>query len=421
MKTSPVTEARDLRCRENFMPLKLKTIINERGILLDELCAAVLQMNGNPVSKPAMNRLYLHGEWPKKTPKESIIRQTITWLKSIGVPDDEADAAFEIDSDEQARGAPRLGRPPRNPKQEQKGDDYDPFAELVEPCMLTQEARRHFKLFSDPFSHDVENAGEVFRGADYRYAAESLWEAVRNNRMFALVGESGSGKTTILDDFKDRVFRDQLPVLIVQPKVPDKERLTGGGILEAIIKDLSPDATLRASIEARSRQAHELLAERAEDGGHTVLVFEEGHDIPVRVLKLLKRFHEMKVGFRRTLSIVLVAQPELKLKLSGAGSQAREVANRLEIFDVLPIDMELNGYIAKRFESISAQADAVFAPDAYDAIRAKLTVPSRSDRSQLVSLCYPLIVNNLCNAAINEAASLGAARVDAAIIRGVKR
>lgn len=418
---SPATEARQTRCRNTYMPTKLKTMMVDRGLSLTELCASVLQMNGNPISKTAMCRIYVHDEWPTKTPAESIKKQAIAWLKTQGVPDDEADAAFEIDTDEQARGKPKLGRPTLTESKPAKETPYDPFAELVEPCMLTQQARKHFRLFSDPFARDPANHTEVFKGRESTFAAEALMEAVRNNRLFALVGESGSGKTTVMDEFFDRIRREQLDIRVIMPRIVDKSKITGGSILEAIVRDLDPDVTLRATNEGRMRQAHALLADRMEEGGHTVILFEEGHDIPVPALKLLKRFHEIKVGFRRTLAIVLFAQPELKVRLSGAGSQAREVANRLEIVDMMPLDDELPGYIAKRMESINARADDIFTTDAFDAIRAKLTVPSRHDRSQMVSLCYPLMVNNLATRAMNEAAAVGASRVDAGIVRGVTR
>ena len=337
------------------------------------------------------------------------------------MPEAEARTAFELDEEEQANGSCKRGRPTTRseapPAEEPEPDTPD----FMEPCMLTPQAKRHFRLFSDPFSitSDPQSHDEMFLGDDQLFAAEAVWEAVRNNRLFALVGESGSGKTTIMDDFRDRVRREQLAVKILTPMVADKANLSGSAILEAIIRDLDPDATLRASNESRSRQAHQLLAERTEEGGITVLLFEEAHDMHINVLKLLKRFHEMKIGFRRTLAIVLVAQPELRLKLASHATAAREVANRLEITQLYPLDDAMQAYAAKRLEKCGRAVDDIFAPDVWDAARARLKgVDGKS--GEPVSYAYPLLVNNLLNAAMNEAAALGAAKVDAAIVKGVQ-
>ena len=58
---------------------------------------------------------------------------------------------------------------------------------------------------------------------------------------------------------------------------------------------------------------------------------------------------------------------------------------------------------------------------AIDAIAERLTFTTRNGKNQLQqnSLLYPLAVNNLVSAAMNEAASLGFERVDADIVQGV--
>jgi len=59
-----------------------------------------------------------------------------------------------------------------------------------------------------------------------------------------------------------------------------------------------------------------------------------------------------------------------------------------------------------------------FEDAAVDAIRAKLAVGRPGDKG-FRSLLYPLAVNNLCTACLNEAAELGAPKVTADIVRGV--
>ena len=62
----------------------------------------------------------------------------------------------------------------------------------------------------------------------------------------------------------------------------------------------------------------------------------------------------------------------------------------------------------------------ILTDDAVDAIAARLTVTSRSkNQLQQNSLLYPLAVNNLVSAAMNEAAGLGLNQVDSDMVKGV--
>ena len=148
-------------------------------------------------------------------------------------------------------------------------------------------------------------------------------------------------------------------------------------------------------------------------------MFEEAHDLTVDALKLLKRFHEFKVGWQKLLSIVLIGQPELTKKLNAnAAGVAREVARRLEVHTLLPLDSDLEDFVAHRLKVINVDASKVFAADAYDAVRQRLVaLVSVGQAKERVSMCYPLLVGNLLTKAMNEAAHLGAAKVDANIVR----
>lgn len=403
-----------------FMPIKLRAVLQDAGITQRQFGDAVRQADNSPMSEAMVSLLLGRGVWPRKTPRAWIEQHTRDLLEKHASPYANATDLFELDEKKVAPVAPmgntssKSGFVPIAPDETE-----EPFH--LEPVMLSPQARRHFKLFRDPFNTDPDSAEDVFRGPDQQYASESIWEAVRNSRLFALVGESGSGKTTLMDDFRDRVRREGLPVRLIQPMLPEKQRLTGIGILEAIVRDLAPDATPRRNSEGLSRQAHELLAESAEAGMHNVVIFEEAHDLSIHALKQLKRFHEFKTGWKRLLAIVLVGQPELLTKLGEhATGEAREVARRLEILQLLPLDNELDSYVAHKLARVSAKTEAIFASDVFDAVRGRLrnTVKSGPKAGEGVSMAYPLLVNNLLVKALNTAAELGADRVDGALVRG---
>ncbi|MFP4733744.1 AAA family ATPase, partial [Pasteurella multocida] len=85
-------------------------------------------------------------------------------------------------------------------------------------------------------------------------------------------------------------------------------------------------------------QLHRVLKDSARAGNQHVLIIEEAHSLPVPTLKHLKRFFELEDGFKKLLSIVLVGQPELKLKLSERNFEVREVVQRCEIVTLEPLD-----------------------------------------------------------------------------------
>lgn len=411
--------------RIHYMPINLKGLLLRHGIKQTELGAAVIQANGAPLTKTAVSLLSNWGEWPLKTPQHSIRVQITDYLRTRGVPEEEIATAFELD-DLSVEAGPKVRKPAHlrsvntpAPKPEEQD------SLLLEPVMLKPHAKRHFKLVFDPFKLDPSCSEEVFQGEEQRYVIASLREAIENTRMVGLVGESGSGKSTMWAYIMDQYAQSGQPVHLIQPMSTSltvgggnskrAEKLTGTAVLKSIITALEPGAKFRNDTEMLSRQAHALVAEQVAAGQRCCIVFEEAHDLSMAAIKQLKRFHEFKIGaFRRLLSIVLLAQPELLRTLNRAGGEAREVANRLEIIRMLPLENDLEPYIAHRLGRGSVSVASIFTADAIDTAR-KILVGERD--GQVIPMSYPLLVGNLLTRAMNLAADLGAPKVDAAIVR----
>ena len=183
-------------------------------------------------------------------------------------------------------------------------------------------------------------------------------------------------------------------------------------IAEAIMACVAPLARTLRSPEARFRQLHESLRESSRAGHSHVLVIEEAHSLPLATLKHLKRFRELKDGLRPLLSVILIGQPELGLKLSEHNPEVREVVQRIEVVHLPTLGPSLGDYVAHRFKRVGVALDKVIDRSALDALRGKLT-PSRGDGN----LLYPLAVHNALAAAMNRAADLGAPVVTADLIR----
>lgn len=296
---------------------------------------------------------------------------------------------------------------------------------LLQNESLSQEARKHFSLPRNPFMDDVQTTDDVFQTNSVRYVRATLKDCAQHHGFVALVGESGAGKSTLAEDLEERLKAEGGAVVVIRPYVLAMEEndvkgktLKSASIAEAIIYALDPHAKPKISSQARFRQVHELLRTSAQSGRRHLLLIEEAHNLPVATLKHLKRFLELKDGMRRLLGIALVGQPELRRRLSAQNAEVREVAQRCEVVELEPLDKELEGYLQHKFKRFDLKLDDVFAPDAADAIRARLIHTPRGGKAQdATSICYPLIVNNLVCRAMNAACKVGYPKVDANVVK----
>ena len=366
------------------------------------------------------------GQWPKvdAASYQQALRQL---LMEHGIAAADIDRAMRALENKNAPHTPSKARAGRTPStcKSKKGD----AAMLLRKQAFTQEARKAFGLTRDPFTDDVQDAADVFTSPDVRYVRESMWATARHGGMLAVVGESGAGKSTLRRDLIDRIRRESASMIVCEPYVLGMEEndergrtLKAAAIAEAVIASVAPLEKPRRSAEARFRQLHHLLRESYRSGNRHVLVIEEAHGMPTATLKHLKRFFELEDGFKKLLSIILIGQTELRMKLSEQNAEVREVVQRIEIVELPALDNHLADYLAFKFKRVGLQLDQVMDAGAVDALREKLSIAKRGTRPnqrELHSLLYPLAVANVTTAAINLAASIGAPQVTAEIIKEV--
>ncbi|WP_296871382.1 AAA family ATPase [Tibeticola sp.] len=298
---------------------------------------------------------------------------------------------------------------------------------LLQHAALTQQAREHFGLPRNPFLDDVQTPEDVYQTPAIRYVRRALLDCALHHGFMAVVGESGAGKSTLARDLEERIFAEGRDIAVIRPFVLAMEEndskgktLKSSQIAEAVMRALDPTATVRSSPEARFAQVEAALKASARAGRRHLLLIEEAHCMPVATLKHLKRWVELTERMRRLIGVALIAQPELKERFAHAGPELREVAQRCELVELPPLDNEVEGYLRHKFARFDLAYEKVFAPDAADAIRARLVHvprggnPARDARST----CYPLVVNNLVSRAMNEAARVGYPVVDAQVIAG---
>lgn len=361
------------------------------------------------VSPATVNLIVKHGRYPKKN-AAVLKQQIIDLLVSKGLTETEILTAMDaVQLNSIGDQTSEIERTAAQPQQEEQ-------LMLLRKQTLTPAAKKQFMLFKNIFTDEIRSSTELYNNSDINYVRESMWQAVKGNTSFiAVIGQSGSGKTTLREELHDRIEREREPAIIIEPYVLATEdndfkgkTLKSLHIAESILAALAPATNAKRSPEARFRQIHSLLKESSRAGHHHVLIIEEAHSLPLPTLKHLKRFAELKNGYTPLLSIILIGQDELKIKLAENNQEIREVVQRCEIVTLEPFTQtSLVEYLNHRCNSAGRKLPEFIDESGIDAICAKLTRNiGRSNQHE--SLLYPLAVGNLLTGALNAAAELGA-------------
>lgn len=408
---------------------RLQAVLVDLGITQGDLARRA------GISQAAMSRLAALNQWPARTTVH--VRQAVlACLKEAGAQprhwmqlrDTQLFARWELPIGGTSKKAPpscELGEAPCPATPEAPVTTPLEDSMLLERVNLAADARRHFKLSRNPFEEPAHR-DQVFASAGSRYVRAALMDAAMHHGFIAIIGESGSGKTTLREELEERIRDEGKPVLLIKPYTLAMEpndvkgkQMKSGQIAEALAHALAPSVTLKSSPEARFRQVHELLRDSCRAGMRHLLLIEEAHRLPLATLKHLKGWLELKDGLRRLLGVCLIGQPELADILAEQRREIREVVQRCEKVHLPPLDDQLEGYLRHIFGQAGTDMAEVVTPDGIDALRARLmVVPERGRPGNAVSVCYPLVVNNLLARAMQAAARNGWPRVDASVVMG---
>lgn len=375
------------------------------------------------LSRSAVSRICAHGEWPVRNPLQAL-QKIEAYLQARGLTAGQQQGVIRALKKKLAPASSNLAEavPPEVPVNETPKEE----TMLLQNQSLTQDARKHFNLPRNPFMDDVQSSEDVFQTASVRYVRATLMDCASHHGFVAVVGESGSGKSTLAEDLEERIRTEARDVLVIRPYVLAMEAndqkgktLKASHIAEAIASALDPELKVKSSPQARFKQVHDLLKSSRKAGRRHLLVIEEAHCLPIATLKHLKRFLELKDGMQRLIGVALIGQPELRERLGSQNAEVREVMQRCEVVELEPLDSDLEGYLRHKFARFDLKYEAVFAPDAADAIRARLIhMPRGGKPTDARSQCHPLVVNNLVCRAMNAASRAGWPQVDAQVIAG---
>jgi len=238
----------------------------------------------------------------------------------------------------------------------------------------------------------------VYRGGPYQDFLQDVKNAVNDNAMAALIGEVGSGKTTL---FRDAALHlsaspDKWPVFIYVRNFY-KEHLTIGGIMNAIIMDIS-DESPRRDLEARSRQVIRLMGEmHVRNKRQVCIVIEEAHRVHINTLRAIKELREaIYANVSPLFSVVLIGHPSLTEKL-----QARkEVFWRTQAIEL----SEVNGWMT--YDERVSYLKAVYGEALSDKARTRVAMLKKQ----------PLSMDQFIETKMAEAYAAGYKQLDESMI-----
>jgi type II secretory pathway predicted ATPase ExeA len=282
--------------------------------------------------------------------------------------------------------------------------------------MISEETKKYFRLLRNPFIDDIQKDSDIFMSEEHRYIEAAMIDAAKHGGFLAVIGEVGSGKSVMRRKVVEQLKKDG-DTIVIFPQMIDKTRVNAASICDAIIMDLSEQKP-SMKLEAKTRQVHKLLLERAKQNFRSVLIIEEAHDLHTNTLKYLKRFYEMEDGYRKLLGIILVGQTELKnLFNEQAHIEMREVIRRIQTAEIKGLNGNTKDYLRLKFKRINAKVEDIFDDGAFAALNSRLTTKDRQQKT--LSHAYPLIVNNYAARAMNMACELGEKKVTADVVMAV--
>jgi type II secretory pathway predicted ATPase ExeA len=353
-----------------------------------------MEQTGIKLSPSALSQILRHGIWPKTT-KEEVIKAAIEKFMNEHVSTNEVLTMWNETKEKKGKAT--------------KTKTIKPTVifEPLEPEMLYKRTMSHFKLTRHPFENEVHCIEDLFMSPAQHRVRESMVQASLNGSILAVIGECGAGKTELRKGFYDYVSKNNPELMIIEPMIIDKKRLTAAMIFDALAEELNVKS-MPNGLENRARKIERTLKQSAKSGNKHVVVIEEAHDLSNAALKHLKRICELRDGFNRLVSVILVGQTELEATLSLSNFDIREFSYRCNIMNMAPLGASISDYVAHKLDRCNVDYKNVITPDAIEAMKNKLQGEVQYGINKpkgSKDMTYPLMVNTLLVKAMNEAAS----------------
>lgn len=259
---------------------------------------------------------------------------------------------------------------------------------------------RHFGFTAKPFALTPDPAFLYF-SRQHAMAMTMLEYALESQAAFTLLtGDIGSGKTTLVRRLL-RCLGDDVAVGLIS-NTHGGFRSIHGWALSALGITATADSDI-----ARYEALVESFVREYGKGRRTLLILDEAQNLSVQALEELRLLSNVNSEKDLALQIILVGQPELRVKLARPG--LRQFLQRVSVdFHLRPLDREeTHAYVRHRLSVVGGDAD-LFLPEAIDCVYESTNG-------------IPRLLNQLCDFALVYAFPEGRKSIDADLVSQVVR
>jgi len=235
-----------------------------------------------------------------------------------------------------------------------------------------------FYAFSESPFGMTPNPHFLFPSKKHEEALAHLVYGITQRKGFvAVTGEVGAGKTTLCRALLERLPENHASALILNPAFSATE------LLRDIVRDFGlpgKKKTKRGLIE----ELNQFLLASFAQGRNAVVVIDECQDLESSVLEQIRLISNLETETTKLIQIVLVGQPELKLKLSQP--ELRQLEQRITVRYHLEAltEEETKEYIAHRLRIAGPNHKANF-------------TKSSASKIHAYSRGIPRLINVLCD------------------------
>ena len=211
---------------------------------------------------------------------------------------------------------------------------------------------RPFQLTPDPHFY--------FESGTHRKAMSYLGYGLAQGEGFIVItGDIGAGKTTLVGHLMNSIDPARLTaVKLVSTAV------SGEALLQLIAEQFGLDWEGLGKAELLSF-IEQYLREEARAGRRTLLIVDEGQNLPIAALEELRMLSNFQLGGHSLLQIFLLGQPEFRATLFQSASLEQLRQRVIATHHLDPMEPEeVEPYILHRLGKVGWQGNPSFAPDA---------------------------------------------------------
>jgi general secretion pathway protein A len=228
----------------------------------------------------------------------------------------------------------------------------------LEKMMYSQ----HYGLSAPPFQL-TPDARFWFESRTHKRAMAYLGYGLAQGEGFVVItGEIGAGKTTLVAHLMAKIDRARLnaiQIVSTQVEGDDVLRLVAQGL------GLATEGVAKAQLLDRVEQR---LEEEYRSGKRTLVIVDEAQNLPVSALEELRMLSNFQLAGRALVQIVLLAQPEFRDRIAGAGlDQLRQRVIATHHLTAMGAD-EIEDYVRHRLHVAGWSGSPAFEPGVFEAL-----------------------------------------------------